>query len=526
MADAVSVTAAVVNTAADLSDGIIVATAVGGLGSYEYSLDNATWQSDNIFSGLAAGDYVLYVRDAEDANNAASISVTVDTKSDSAVTVPAPSALTADTDSPVIPFSEESLRVELTAEGVEGAVYSYRIVGDNAAISGNTLTVTAPGAVTVEARAIKDGAISAEAKTLTLEVTKAEAVSLTAEPTAVTSFGGTNGSIALAAEGGFGTYQYRIGNNAWQSGKTFSGLKAGIYTVYARDARDIANVTSATVEVTQAKATDSAAVNGVLAQLTLGDTSAVTESLALPSAETYGGRTVPITWTTSDPSVVDTDGTVTRPVSTVGNKTVTLTATLTLNGITKTTTFEVTVIAKDPSYDPFVDVSENAYYSQAVLWAVENGITNGTSATTFSPDLLCTRAQMVTFLWRTAGEPEAATDDNPFTDVEEGTYYYEAVLWAVEKGITNGTSADEFSPDAVVTRAQVVTFLWRAADCPEDDAESAFTDVAEDAYYAEAVNWAADNGIAFGTAEDTFSPENGCTRSQSVTFLYRAVIAE
>ncbi|MGN0963278.1 MAG: leucine-rich repeat protein [Clostridia bacterium] len=526
VADTVSVTAAVVNATADLSDGIIVATAAGGLGSYEFSLDNAAWQTDNVFTGLAAGDYVLHVRDAEDVNNAAGISVTVDTKSESAVTVPAPTVLTADPASPVIPFSTESLRVELNADGVEGAVYSYRIVSDNAAISGNTLTVTAPGAVTVEARAIKDGAISAEAKTLTLDVAKAEAVSLTAEPTAVSSFGGTNGSIALAAEGGFGTYQYRIGNNSWQDGKTFSGLKAGIYTVYARDTRDIANVTSATVEVTQAEATDSAAVNGVLAQLTLGDTSAVTESLALPSAETYGGRTVPITWTTSDPSVVAEDGTVTCPVSTVGNKTVTLTATLTLNGITKTATFEVTVIAKDPSYAPFVDVSENAYYSQAVLWAVENGITNGTSATTFSPDLLCTRAQMVTFLWRTAGEPAAADVENPFTDVEEGTYYYEAVLWAVEKGITKGTSADEFSPDAIVTRAQAVTFLWRAADCPTVAAESPFTDVDEDAYYAEAVLWAAENGVTEGTDEETFSPENSCTRSQSVTFLYRAVTAE
>ena len=526
VADTVSVTAAVVKASADLSDGIIVATAAGGLGSYEFSLDNAAWQTDSVFTGLPAGDYVLYVRDAEDVNNAAGISVTVDTKSESAATVPAPTALTADPASPVIPYSAESLSVELTADGVEGAVYSYRVVSDNAAISGNTLTVTAPGAVTVEARAIKDGAISAEAKTLTLDVTKAEAVSLTAEPTVVTSFGGTNGSIALAAEGGFGTYQYRIGNNSWQDGKTFSGLKAGIYTVYARDARDIANVTSATVEVTQTEATDSAAVNGVLAQLTLGDTSAVTESLVLPSAETYDGRTVPITWTTSDPSVVAEDGTVTRPVSTVGNKTVTLTATLTLNGITKTTTFEVTVIAKDPSYEPFVDVSENAYYSQAVLWAVENGITNGTSATTFSPDLLCTRAQMVTFLWRTAGEPTAAAGENPFTDVEEGTYYYEAVLWAVEKGITKGTSADEFSPDAIVTRAQAVTFLWRAAGEPTVTEESPFTDVDEDAYYAEAVLWAAENGVTEGTTEETFSPENGCTRSQSVTFLYRAVTAE
>lgn len=170
---------------------------------------------------------------------------------------------------------------------------------------------------------------------------------------------------------------------------------------------------------------------------------------------------------------------------------------------------------------PFVDVPASAYYYDAVAWAVENGVTGGTTATTFSPNNACTRAQMVTFLWRAAGEPEPETTVNPFTDVSASAYYYEAVLWAVERGITNGTSATTFSPDATVTRGQTVTFLWRNAGSPAASG-SGFADVAADAYYATAVAWAAREGITSGTSATAFSPSNACTRAQIVTFLYRA----
>ena len=169
---------------------------------------------------------------------------------------------------------------------------------------------------------------------------------------------------------------------------------------------------------------------------------------------------------------------------------------------------------------PFVDVPASAYYYDAVAWAVENGVTGGTTATTFSPNNACTRAQMVTFLWRAAGEPEPETTVNPFTDVSASAYYYEAVLWAVERGITNGTSATTFSPDATVTRGQTVTFLWRNAGSPAASGSS-FADVAADAYYATAVAWAANEGITSGTSATAFSPNNACTRAQIVTFLYR-----
>lgn len=169
--------------------------------------------------------------------------------------------------------------------------------------------------------------------------------------------------------------------------------------------------------------------------------------------------------------------------------------------------------------NPFTDVAEQDYFYQPVLWAVEKGITNGISATTFSPNGSCTRAQMVTFLWRANGSPKA-TGSTPFTDVSAGAYYYDAALWAVEKGITNGTSASTFSPDAVLTRSQAVTFLYRAAGSPVVSGNS-FDDVDSDAWYANAVIWAVSEGVTVGTGGNHFSPDAPCTRGQIVTFLYR-----
>ena len=178
---------------------------------------------------------------------------------------------------------------------------------------------------------------------------------------------------------------------------------------------------------------------------------------------------------------------------------------------------------EDPaSSNPFTDVPADAYYHDAVLWAVENGITSGTSATTFSPNAVCTRAQAVTFLWRAAGSPEPGIAENPFTDVASDSYYYKAVLWAVEKGITSGTSATTFSPNVTCSRAQIVTFLWRGQQSPSVSTSGAFTDVSADAYYAKAVDWAVSGGITSGTSATTFSPNANCTRAQIVTFLWRA----
>ena len=171
---------------------------------------------------------------------------------------------------------------------------------------------------------------------------------------------------------------------------------------------------------------------------------------------------------------------------------------------------------------PFVDVPADAYYYDAVAWAVENKITDGTSDITFSPNAPCTRGQIVTFLWRAAGCPEPKSSVNPFTDVEEGAYYSKAVLWAVENGITTGTGdGTTFSPDAPCTRDQTVTFLWRAVEKPAATVGQSFTDVPADAYYASAVQWAVANGVTTGTGNGMFSPDATCTRAQIVTFLYR-----
>ena len=175
----------------------------------------------------------------------------------------------------------------------------------------------------------------------------------------------------------------------------------------------------------------------------------------------------------------------------------------------------------NPQTGVFVDVATGSYYEDAVDWAVENGITQGTDDTHFSPDGICTRAQAVTFLWRAAGSPKPETRTMPFTDVPAGSYYYDAVLWAVENDITKGTSDTTFSPNMTCTRAQIVTFLWRSEKSPAAGTANPFADVKSAAYYADAVLWAAKKDITRGTTNTTFSPDADCTRSQIVTFLWR-----
>ena len=172
--------------------------------------------------------------------------------------------------------------------------------------------------------------------------------------------------------------------------------------------------------------------------------------------------------------------------------------------------------------NPFTDVPEDSFYIDPVLWAVEKGITTGATETTFNPNGNCQRAQVVTFLWRAAGSPEPTSTENPFTDVKESDFYYKAVLWAVEEGITNGLTATTFGPFALCNRAQVVTFLYRAMGEPEVTAtEHPFTDVAEDQFYFNAMLWAVENGITNGLTATTFGPTAICNRAQVVTFLYR-----
>ena len=170
----------------------------------------------------------------------------------------------------------------------------------------------------------------------------------------------------------------------------------------------------------------------------------------------------------------------------------------------------------------FCDVDSNEFYYDAMLWAVQKSVTNGTSQVEFSPADFCTRAQTVTFLWRANGRIAATNPSNPFVDVASGKYYYDPVRWAVEKKVTSGTDNTHFSPDSPCTRAQVVTFLWRSAGSPAPkSSKNPFVDLKQDSFYYKAVLWAVEKGITNGTSKTRFSPENICTRGQVVTFLYR-----
>ena len=195
----------------------------------------------------------------------------------------------------------------------------------------------------------------------------------------------------------------------------------------------------------------------------------------------------------------------------------------TFENVSRTHTIEVIFMKANgnPQTGVFVDVATGSYYEDAVDWAVENGITKGTDDTHFSPDGICTRAQAVTFLWRTAGSPKPETRTMPFTDVPVGSYYYDAVLWAVENGITKGTSDTTFSPNMTCSRAQIVAFLWRSEKSPAAGTANPFADVKSTAYYADAVLWAVKENITKGTTSTTFSPNADCTRAQIVTFLWR-----
>ena len=227
-----------------------------------------------------------------------------------------------------------------------------------------------------------------------------------------------------------------------------------------------------------------------------------------------------LTWTSSKPAVaaVDQSGKVTAK----GEGTATITVTCGTKSAACTVTVSKPLVPEVPGTS-FTDVPAGAYYEDAVGWAVEKGITKGTSDSTFTPDGVCTRAQAVTFLWRAAGSPAAKAGSLPFADVKAGSYYDDAVRWAVENGVTVGTSATTFSPNATCSRAQIVTFLWRAQKSPAAGSANPFDDVAGSAYYADAVQWAVQKDITKGTGATAFSPDANCIRAQIVTFLYRSM---
>jgi len=188
-------------------------------------------------------------------------------------------------------------------------------------------------------------------------------------------------------------------------------------------------------------------------------------------------------------------------------------------GAQKTEQIEALPPAMPPT--DFTDVPQGKFYTDAVTWAVDKGITSGVSNTSFAPNDTCTRNQIVTFLWRTAGKPEPTTTDNPFLDISPSDYCYKAVLWASENNISKGTDATHFSPEDECTRAQAVTFIWRLENQPESETRSSFSDVSSKSYYSNAVNWAVEYGITSGVGQGRFDPSAACSRAQIVTMLYR-----
>ena len=210
--------------------------------------------------------------------------------------------------------------------------------------------------------------------------------------------------------------------------------------------------------------------------------------------------------------IISADGSIEKTIATIKNG----------KAVVVTTHFSTIVVTGEEKCI-FEDVEKDTYYYDAVLWAVQNGITTGVDATHFDPNGIASRAQMVTFLWRAAGCPKPTTTECAFTDIEEGSYYYEAVLWAVEKGITGGTSATTFEPTTTVSRSQAVTFMARMCGVKDEDTgyTHPFTDVEEGTFYNNAVAWAYANKVTDGTSETTFSPINDCLRGQVVTYLYR-----
>ena len=316
--------------------------------------------------------------------------------------------------------------------------------------------------------------------------------------------------------------QYRCNGGAWQTSPEFTGLTAGTtYTFeayYPETANCKASSASEKVEFSTLRHSSGSSSSNPTYSVTTPSKSE-NGGVAVSSKNARKGDTVTVTVTPDAGyqldklTVTDKNGNVLKLIDKGDGK---------YSFTMPDGKVEIkAVFAKKVETSPFDDVSADAYYNQAVQWAQEKGITDGISSNLFGPKQPCTRSQIVTFLWRAAGSPEPKGTAAGMTDVVPGSYYAKAVAWAVENGITTGTAEGTFSPDATCTRAQAVTFLARAQNA-KATGKTAFSDVPADSYFADAVAWAQANGVTTGTSETTFSPDNDCTRAQIVTFLYRA----
>lgn len=315
--------------------------------------------------------------------------------------------------------------------------------------------------------------------------------------------------------------QYRCNDGAWQTSPEFTGLTAGTtytFEVYYPETDNYkASPASEKVEFSTLRHSSGSSSNPTYSVSTPSKSENGGVAVSLKNARKGDAVTVTVTpdagYQLDKLTVTDKNGNVLK-LTDKGDGQYTFTMP---DGKVEVKA----VFAKKVETSPFDDVSADAYYYKAVQWAQEKGITDGISSDLFGPKQPCTRSQIVTFLWRAAGSPEPKGTAAGMTDVAPGSYYAKAVAWAVENGITSGTAEGTFSPDATCTRAQAVTFLARAQNA-KATGKTAFSDVPADSYFADAVAWAQANGVTTGTSETTFSPDSDCTRAQIVTFLYRA----
>ena len=469
---------------------------ITGETAVEYSKDNTNWQSGTTFSGLtAATSYTFYAR--YQANGFYKGASPQSDGSD-----PAYTAYTA-------PDTNEGYFIDYAAETITVSD-GYEVNTDSGFGTGTVVTsgsTVTPGQ-TFHVRKAANGSIPAS------EGTEFTIPARPAAPAAPTVKSKTYSSVTLEVILGA---QYSMdGGATWQDSPEFTGLSAS--TAYRFVARygatesRFASLASAELNVTTNAALSGGGYTYYTIKATAGVNGAISPSGSVSVRE---GRNQTFTITPNTGyaiSNVKIDG-----------KSVGAVKSYTFENVKGNHTIEAIFMKANgnPQTGVFVDVATGSYYEDAVDWAVENGITQGTDDTHFSPDGICTRAQAVTFLWRAAGSPASKTSAMPFTDVPVGSYYYDAVLWAVENGITKGTSETRFSPDDTCTRAQIVAFLWRSEKSPAAGSRNPFADVKSTAYYADAVLWAVKEDITKGSTNTTFSPDADCTRAQIVTFLWR-----
>ena len=518
-----------------LDEAVVEPGNTGTTVTYGYNTTNSvpgSWQTERVFSGLTADTTYYFFAKAEAKGNYAEtisqgVAITTPKKSVSGIEISAQPANLSYTSGQTLDLSGLLVKVDYndnTSETLTGE--SGKLTA--APAQGTVLTVAEHHGKTIT---ISYGGKTAETNALTVGRAAQALLSITGAPGKIY----TGSSFTLQTSGGSGdgavTWSVVSGPVTVDANGTVTVTDTGEFQIKA--------VKAETVEYDQAEAVITLTAvkrpSGGGGSSSSGSSGDYTVSV---DADKHGtvtvspkradkGDTVTITvrpdkgYELDELTVTDKSGDTVKLKDKGNGK-----FTFTMPGSKVTVEASFKQIDAEPEVPTFADVPADAYYADAVAWAVKEGITSGTGANTFSPALSCTRAQMVTFLWRANGSP-VVNDAMSFTDVPADAYYAEAVRWAVSEGITSGTTATTFSPDATVTRAQAVTFIYRNVQaqgggftgswmfpCP-------FTDVPADAYYFESVQWCAMKNITSGTSADTFSPNAPCTRAQIVTFLYR-----